>query len=331
MDIHNNSVEYQKGYEDGFKWSQYDYTYNHGPEYDAGFMAGYFEKNGRTFTGKTSAQIEAERQAQEEQYNQFNRQNNNFSRLVQTPYCSSGTILGKILDLLKSLLKLVLSLFIDSDMKNSQKVFGFVSSGTVKIIQALKGVVILLIIWAVISASSIFKGNNDSDKANFTDDKKPQLEKPTNNNDTKTNNTDSEILEANFEDEKTIKIPQNSSLTQKKPQENNKDVYKGVAISELDEYMRDSQERIKRNWSFPQNIEESNPDKVKLVATRFKISKDGSLLGVPVIEKSSGIERIDSSCIEAIKLTAPFKPLPKGFTDEYLEIYFTFEALKHSD
>lgn len=129
----------------------------------------------------------------------------------------------------------------------------------------------------------------------------------------------------------TQNTPQNLTINQQNLQENNEKVFQGLTRSEWDLYMRDLQERIKRNWSFPQNIEKSNPDKVKLVVTRFKISKDGSLLGVPVIEKSSGIERIDSSCIDAIKLTAPFRPLPPGFTGEYLDTSFTFEALRHSN
>ncbi len=330
MDIHNNSVEYQKGYTDGYQWSQYDYTYNHGPEYDAGFMAGYFEKNGRTFTGKTSSEIEAERQAQEEQYRQFNIRNNNFPRLVKTPYSSSGTILGKIIDLLKSLLKLVFTLFTDSDMNNSQKVFGFVNAGTVKIIQAMKGLVILLMIWAVISASSVFKGNNNSNKANYKDDKKPQIEKTAYNYDTPKDKTYTALPEANFEDNKPVIISQNSIDTPQNSQENNDEVFQGVERTEWNLYMNDLFRRIKANWVLPKDTEKNNLDNVKVVV-KFNISKEGNLIGEPVIKESSGIESVDLSCIEAIKLTSPFRVLPKGFSGEYLDTDFTFETINHSN
>lgn len=51
-----NNFDYNQGYEDGFKWSHYDYSRKPGPEYDAGFMAGYFEKNGRPYDGETYTQ-----------------------------------------------------------------------------------------------------------------------------------------------------------------------------------------------------------------------------------------------------------------------------------
>ena len=124
-------------------------------------------------------------------------------------------------------------------------------------------------------------------------------------------------------------IPQNNTINQQSSsQENNKDIYKGVARSEWNVYMRDLQSQIKRNLSLPQDIEASKPDNAKVV-TLFKISKEGSLMSEPVIEKSSGIESVDLSCIKAIKLTAPFRPLPNGFTGEYLDTSFTCEALRH--
>ena len=41
-----NNFDYNRGYEDGLKWGVYDYNIFPGPDYDAGFMAGYFEREG---------------------------------------------------------------------------------------------------------------------------------------------------------------------------------------------------------------------------------------------------------------------------------------------
>lgn len=83
-------------------------------------------------------------------------------------------------------------------------------------------------------------------------------------------------------------------------------------------YMRELQRRIKMNWTPPKG--NSN----KLIVTLFKIAKDGSLLSVE-IKESSGVKEYDDSAIEAIKLTAPFRPLPSGHKGDSISIQFTFD------
>ena len=122
---------------------------------------------------------------------------------------------------------------------------------------------------------------------------------------------------------------QDNSINQQ-PHVNNEKVFQGVEKSEWDIYMRDLNRRIKSNWMMPKGMEKIDSDKVKAVVN-FNISKEGKLINEPVIKESSGIEKVDLSCIEAIKLTAPFRPLPSRFTGEYLDASFTFEAERYGD
>ncbi len=96
--------------------------------------------------------------------------------------------------------------------------------------------------------------------------------------------------------------------------------------AEINDYMGNIQQQIKRNWDLPKNImAEKGYDKVKVVVN-FTVSKEGKLLGEPQIEESSGLDIVDSRCLEAIKLTAPFKPLPECISNDSLNMQFTFEA-----
>lgn len=92
------------------------------------------------------------------------------------------------------------------------------------------------------------------------------------------------------------------------------------AIKEPDfgPYMKELQRRIKMNWDPPKGNES------KRVILLFKISKDGRLLSVNV-HKSSGLPEADNAAINAVKLTAPFKPLPPEFKGNSVDIQFTFD------
>jgi len=203
--MNNNSWEYKRGYEDGKKWGKYDYTTPHYAEYDAGFMAGYFEQYGYTFDGKTYSQIQAEKQAEQQQYKQYNQQYQNNPQLAQSVNIGSGTILDKVIELLKSLLYLIFLLFIRSDEQNAQATFGFVSPSTVNLIKVMKGGIIALLIWGTISVSSFFRSDDYSNKANENTNKvkpaeelvySPNVVKPKDNK---------ELINAQFGDEDTDK------------------------------------------------------------------------------------------------------------------------------
>ncbi len=83
-------------------------------------------------------------------------------------------------------------------------------------------------------------------------------------------------------------------------------------------YMRELQRRIKMNWDPPKG------DQSKRVVLMFKIAKDGRLLSCTV-HKSSGLPNADKAAIQAVQLTAPFKPLPPDFKGPNIDIQFTFD------
>lgn len=83
-------------------------------------------------------------------------------------------------------------------------------------------------------------------------------------------------------------------------------------------YMRDLQRRIKLNWDPPKGNES------KTVVLLFKIAKDGRLLSCSV-QRSSGLPSADQAALNAVKATAPFRPLPADFKGQNIDIQFTFD------
>lgn len=83
-------------------------------------------------------------------------------------------------------------------------------------------------------------------------------------------------------------------------------------------YMRDLQRRIKMNWNPPKGNES------KRVVLMFKIAKDGRLLSCSVF-KSSGLQSADQAALDAVKASAPFKPLPVEYKQSSVDIQFTFD------
>lgn len=83
-------------------------------------------------------------------------------------------------------------------------------------------------------------------------------------------------------------------------------------------YMRDLQRRIKMNWDPPKGNES------KRVVLLFKIAKDGRLLSCSVF-KSSGLPSADKAALNAVQLTAPFRPLPAEYKGQSIDIQFTFD------
>lgn len=83
-------------------------------------------------------------------------------------------------------------------------------------------------------------------------------------------------------------------------------------------YMKEVERRIKANWSPP------NGGQSKKVVLLFTIARDGRLLSLK-IAKSSGYKADDDAAISAVKLTAPFKPLPPEYKGSSVDINFTFD------
>ncbi len=92
------------------------------------------------------------------------------------------------------------------------------------------------------------------------------------------------------------------------------------AIKEPDfgPYMKELQRRIKMNWDPPKGNES------KRVILLFSIARDGRLLRVDV-HRSSGLPAADKAAVDAVKLTAPFRPLPPEYKNDSVDIQFTFD------
>ena len=92
------------------------------------------------------------------------------------------------------------------------------------------------------------------------------------------------------------------------------------AIKEPDfgPYMRELQRRIKYNWHPPKGNES------RKVVLLFKIAKNGQLLSCRVF-RSSGLPAADQAALNAVKLTAPFRPLPAEYKGTNIDIQFTFD------
>ena len=92
------------------------------------------------------------------------------------------------------------------------------------------------------------------------------------------------------------------------------------AIKEPDfgPYMRELQRRIKTNWNPPKGNES------RKVVLLFKIAKNGQLLSCRVF-RSSGLPSADQAALNAVKMTAPFKPLPADYKGTNIDIQFTFD------
>lgn len=87
---------------------------------------------------------------------------------------------------------------------------------------------------------------------------------------------------------------------------------------DFDSYMKELKKDIKANWEPPNGKEN------RIVVLLFKIAKDGNLISYK-IHKSSGIANVDRAALKAVELTAPFKPLPKDFEGQNIDIQFTFD------
>lgn len=91
-----------------------------------------------------------------------------------------------------------------------------------------------------------------------------------------------------------------------------------IAQPDFGPYMADLQRRIKMNWDPPKGNES------KRVVLLFKIARDGRLLSVSVY-RSSGLASADNAALNAVRATAPFRPLPANFRGSSVDIQFTFD------
>lgn len=92
------------------------------------------------------------------------------------------------------------------------------------------------------------------------------------------------------------------------------------SIGEFDmtPYIRELQRRIKMNWDPPKGNEN------KSVVILFRIGRNGQLISRSV-RISSGIPSFDKAALNAVELTAPFRPLPAGYKHPDAPVDFRFD------
>lgn len=83
-------------------------------------------------------------------------------------------------------------------------------------------------------------------------------------------------------------------------------------------YITELEKKIRKNWN-PPRADVSNS-----VKTKFKLSKDGSLVKCDIVQ-SSGKKTVDDAAISAIKSATPYKPFPENVKSDTIDVEFTFD------
>lgn len=84
-------------------------------------------------------------------------------------------------------------------------------------------------------------------------------------------------------------------------------------------YVNQIRKKIVENWMWSHNY----PGELKTVVY-FRILRDGNVEDLK-IKESSGNKIYDNLCIRAVELAKPFPPLPAGFNEDYLGVFFEFK------
>jgi protein TonB len=84
-------------------------------------------------------------------------------------------------------------------------------------------------------------------------------------------------------------------------------------------YMNALKRKINENWSPPG----AGFAQTRATLVVFTIERDGSVRGMNV-EESSGDAFYDQAAIRSVQRASPFPPLPPGYTEESMKIFFSF-------
>ncbi|MBQ8847736.1 MAG: TonB C-terminal domain-containing protein [Candidatus Gastranaerophilales bacterium] len=311
---YTNNIEYKRGVYDAVHFGTYDNNRPHGPEYDAGFMAAYFERFGRAYEGKTYSQVQAEKEAQQAQ-DEF-REKCEVHRTFLGSVNFGDTLFARLCAMLVELLRAAFMMLIQSNAQNAQDIFGTVNDFTMNVAKILKALVVVGCIWLVLFIHNGFE-SNDGIKYNQGSSSFQKQEQVSNSQTQPQASTPAPIaksqeIQAEFDGE-------NDSMTS----QNYKDT-SNLNIK-LNKFVNEASAKIERNWKVP--IEASNMGIDKIYAeVLFKVGRNGYLPENPTIIKSSGLKSIDDACIEAIGHSTPFIGYPPEYDKDFIEIKFTFDA-----
>lgn len=152
------------------------------------------------------------------------------------------------------------------------------------------------------------------------------IEEDEKNNNNQDKNEDKNTQENNNESDTNIIIePKENTIIDKDRQETQKPppvMFPGNNNNDnnisMDSYLNDLKTSILNNWQAPPGMNNYS------TVVSIRLSKNGSLENV-VITQSSGNIDVDQASIKAVKLTAPFKPLPDRYKRDSIEIQFNFD------
>lgn len=94
----------------------------------------------------------------------------------------------------------------------------------------------------------------------------------------------------------------------------------GIQVLGYNYYLQEMLERIGENW---ENLYHSGSQRLKATVV-FVIERDGRLVDIK-LEKGSGNEMFDESCVRAVTVTRKLPPLPNEFTAPRIKIHLEFE------
>ena len=100
-----------------------------------------------------------------------------------------------------------------------------------------------------------------------------------------------------------------------------------IKFEHQEKLLKETNQVVKELKNIIKSLNNTIESQNKVIIVLFEISKDGDLLRSKVI-KSSGIDSVDKSAIQAIQLTAPFPPLPQSLNRDSIIIEFTFDYHK---
>jgi len=90
-------------------------------------------------------------------------------------------------------------------------------------------------------------------------------------------------------------------------------------------YLRKVREEISRNWGWGSSGGENDGAQAGILKSvvYFRILKDGTITP-PVLKEKSGDSVFDAVALRSVSVSAPFPPLPSGYDEESLGVYFEF-------
>ncbi len=103
--------------------------------------------------------------------------------------------------------------------------------------------------------------------------------------------------------------------------EDDEDVSLDTTETEYASYFARIKHQIERVWTYPSEAAQRGVS--GKLTLRFRISRDGNLIGARVVDKS-GHEILDFAAIKAVKEAAPFYPFPVNIKKNKLSILATF-------